>query len=72
MTLGNGNKQLRSLFHRKEREFVKSYKNLYDTQLKTIKKYDRRFGGGFGLNYKWIEVNAKLELCKKLLGEEND
>ena len=64
MTFGE-NAQFKTLFHRKERELVRSYLVSFRTQIKEVKEFD----DDLRKNYKWVELKANIELCQKLLGK---
>ena len=66
MTYGN-NGQLKTVFHAKERKLIRSYLESYKVQLEVTSKYGDHLVYG-KLQPKWIELNAKKELCEKLLG----
>ena len=44
---------------------IRSYLESYKMQLKTIPK----IGSYGGKSYRWVEINAKKELCEKLIGQ---
>lgn len=54
--------------HNKERKIVRDYKRVFEAELKTInKRSELRLDM---VNRRWVETNAKLEFCNKLLGIE--
>lgn len=59
-----GNAQYKTLFHRKERELVRSYLISFRAQIKDVPELD----DNLRKNYKWVELKANIELCQKLLG----
>lgn len=63
MTFG-GNAQFKTIFHRKERELVRSYLVSFKAQIKDVPELD----DDLRKNYKWVELKANIELCQKLLG----
>ena len=65
MTFG-ANAQFKTLFHRKERELVRSYLDSFRVQLKEVPEVDE----ALRMNYKWVELKAKIDLCEKLLGKK--
>ncbi len=60
-----GNAQYKTLFHRKERELVRSYLISFRAQIKDVPELD----DNLRKNYKWVELKANIELCEKLLGK---
>lgn len=60
-----GNAQYKTLFHRKERELVKSYLISFRAQIKDVPELD----DNLRKSYKWVELRANIELCEKLLGK---
>lgn len=60
-----GNAQYKTLFHRKDRELVQSYLSSFKIQIKEVSEMD----DDLRKNYKWVELKANIELCKKLLGK---
>lgn len=59
------NAQYKTLFHRKERELVRSYLVSFRAQIKDVPELD----DNLRKNYKWVELKANIELCEKLLGK---
>ena len=59
------NAQYKSLFHKKERELVRSYLVSFRAQIKDVSEFD----DDLRKNYKWVELKANIELCEKLLGK---
>lgn len=60
-----GNAQYKTLFHRKERELVRSYLISFRAQIKDVQEFD----DNLRKNYKWVELKANIGLCEKLLGK---
>lgn len=67
MSLG-GNSKIKTVYHKQERVLIQGYLASYMAQLLCTDKYCQRFGDGYGLNPKWIELDSKREICEKLLG----
>lgn len=67
MTFG-GNAQLKTIYHKKERELIQSYLSSFKVQLKETSKYGDRLTGG-SKSYRWTELNSKIDFCNKLLGK---
>jgi len=65
MTSFGENAQYKTLFHRKDRELVRSYLVSFRAQIKDVPEFD----DGLRKNYKWVELKANIELCEKLLGK---
>ena len=57
--------QYKTLFHKKERELVRSYLVSFRTQIKDVPELD----DDLRKNYKWVELKANIGLCEKLLGK---
>lgn len=62
MTYG-GNAQLKNVYHTKERKLIRSHLESYKRQLADMPKAD-----WFGKSPRMIGLEAKKELCEKLLG----
>lgn len=62
MTYGN-NKLIVTVFHAKERKLIRSHLESYKRQLADMPKAD-----WFGKSPRMIGLEAKKELCEKLLG----